>query len=58
MPISIGQVIEQIPSWVGRLLHVAQLGGGLTNTIYRVEVDGVPFVVRIPGAGTELLAVD
>src|SRR5437588_1491111 len=58
MPISIERVIEQIPGWVGRPLHVAQLGGGLTNAIYRVEVDGTPFVVRIPGIGTELLAVD
>lgn len=58
MPISIEQVIGQIPSWVGRSIVVAPLGGGLTNSIYRVEVDGVPFVVRIPGASTELLAVD
>jgi thiamine kinase-like enzyme len=31
---------------------------GLTNQNYRVEVDGVPMFVRIPGAATELLAVD
>jgi thiamine kinase-like enzyme len=32
--------------------------GGLTNTNYKVLVDGTPFFVRVPGEGTELLAVD
>lgn len=27
--------------------------GGLTNRVYRVEVDGEPVVLRIPGEGTE-----
>lgn len=27
--------------------------GGLTNRVYRVEADGVPLVLRIPGEGTE-----
>ena len=34
------------------------VSGGLTNRNYRVEVDGTPYFVRIPGPGTELLAVD
>src|SRR4051794_15611148 len=58
MPIAIERVIEQIPSWVGRSLTVAPLGGGLTNINYRVDVDGKAFVVRIPGASTDLLAID
>lgn len=37
---------------------IQPLSGGLTNTNYRVEVNGTPFVVRIPGASTELLAID
>jgi thiamine kinase-like enzyme len=30
----------------------------LTNTNYKVEVDGIPYFVRVPGEGTELLAID
>ncbi len=37
---------------------IQPLSGGLTNTNYRIDVDGMPYVVRIPGASTELLAVD
>ncbi|MGA2821732.1 MAG: phosphotransferase [Anaerolineales bacterium] len=55
---SIQEVIERIPTWRGREVAFQLLGGGLTNTNYRVEVDGSPCVVRIPGASTELLAVD
>lgn len=58
MPLSIEEVIRQIPEWRGREVHVAPLGGGLTNTNYKVEVDGTKYFVRIPGASTELLAID
>src|SRR3989304_4944860 len=58
MPITIDQVIARIPSWRGKQVNFQPLSGGLTNTNYRVEVDGTPYVVRIPGASTELLAVD
>ena len=36
----------------------APIPAGLTNTNYRVEVDGTPYFVRIPGVDTDLLAVD
>ena len=55
---SIEQVIAAIPDWAGRIVAVERIPAGLTNTNYRVEVDGTPFFVRIPGADTELLAVD
>ena len=55
---SIEQVIGAIPDWAGRIVAVERIPAGLTNTNYRVEVDGTPFFVRIPGADTELLAVD
>jgi thiamine kinase-like enzyme len=58
MTLSIDQVISLIPSWQGRRVQVAPMTGGLTNTNFRVEVDGTPYFVRIPGASTELLAVD
>src|SRR3989304_2685916 len=58
MTITIQQVVELIPSWTGRRVEIAPMGGGLANANYRVEVDGRPHFVRIPGASTELLAVD
>jgi thiamine kinase-like enzyme len=55
---TIEQVIERIPEWRGRRVAAKTLSGGRTNAIYRVEVDGASFVVRVPGESTELLAVD
>ncbi len=55
---TIRQVIDAIPDWAGRAVTAEVIPAGLTNTNYRVEVDGRPVFVRIPGAGTELLAVD
>jgi thiamine kinase-like enzyme len=58
MSISIEDVVRRIPDWQGRALVIRPLSGGLTNTNYCVEVDGTPYVVRIPGVNTELLALD
>jgi thiamine kinase-like enzyme len=58
MAIKIDEVIDRIPAWKGRAVSAKPLSGGLTNSNFRVEVDGTPYFVRIPGAGTELLAVD
>ena len=55
---TIEQVIAAIPDWAGRTVTATPIPAGLTNQNYRVEVDGTPVFVRIPGAGTELLAVD
>ncbi len=58
MTITIDEVIARIPAWKGRAVSAKPLPGGLTNSNFRVEVDGTPYFVRIPGASTELLAVD
>jgi thiamine kinase-like enzyme len=58
MTISIEQAVDLVSDWRGRQISIRPLSGGLTNTNYRVEVDGTSYVIRIPGAGTELLAVD
>lgn len=58
MSITIEQVATRCGIFQNKDLVIAPLSGGLTNTNYRVEADGVPYVVRIPGAKTELLAVD
>jgi thiamine kinase-like enzyme len=55
---TIEAVIAAIPPWAGRDVRADRIPAGLTNANYRVEVDGVPMFVRIPGAATELLAVD
>ena len=58
MPPTIEQVIAAIPDWAGRTVVAERIPGGLTNTNHRVDVDGTPHFVRIPGSATELLAVD
>src|SRR3954453_8393493 len=55
---SIDEVIARIPDWHGRDVRVLPLAGGLTNTNYRVDVDGMPYVIRVPGQSTELLSVN
>jgi thiamine kinase-like enzyme len=55
---TIDDVIVGIPDWRGHEVHVKPLPGGLTNTNYRVEVDGTGYVVRIPGHNTELLSIN
>lgn len=58
MTATVEQVVSSIHAWRGKQIEIQPLSGGLTNTNYRVEVDGMPHFVRIPGAKTELLAVD
>jgi len=58
MAVSIEDVIARISDWQGKHVAARPLSGGLTNTNYRVEVEGKPCFVRVPGAKTELLAVD
>lgn len=55
---TIEQVIDAIPGWRGRDVSTSPIVRGLTNQNHRVVVDHTPYFVRIPGAATELLAVD
>jgi thiamine kinase-like enzyme len=55
---TIEEVLGRVSTWKGRPTAVSELSGGLTNTNYLVEAEGDRYVVRIPGASTELLAVD
>jgi len=55
---SIEEVLDRVSAWRGRETSVSELSGGLTNTNYLVDAEGDRYVVRIPGASTELLAVD
>jgi thiamine kinase-like enzyme len=58
VPPTIEDVIAAIPDWTGRSVSAERIPAGLTNSNYRVVVDGTAHFVRIPGAATELLAVD
>jgi len=57
MPI-IDEVVAKIPDWDGKDVSIISLSGGLTNSNFKVEVDGTPYFVRLPGASTDLLAVN
>lgn len=54
----IDEVVAKISDWHGKDISIHPLSGGLTNSNFKVEVDGIPYFVRVPGASTELLAVD
>ena len=54
----IEEAVGKIDEWQGRNISIQPLSGGLTNSNYKVEVDGTPFFVRVPGKSTELLAID
>ena len=54
----IEEAVTKIEDWQGKDISIQPLSGGLTNSNYKVEVDGSPYFVRVPGESTELLAVD
>lgn len=56
--VSIESVVSKIPDWQGKDVQINDLSGGITNHNYRVVVAGTSYVVRIPGTGRELLAIN
>jgi len=56
--VGIDEVVRRVPGWDGSEIRVEPIAAGLTNQNFRVEVDGHPHFVRLPGPSTELLAVD
>ena len=54
----IEEAVGKIEDWKGKRISIQPLSGGLTNSNYKVEVDGTPYFVRVPGESTELLAID
>jgi thiamine kinase-like enzyme len=57
MPL-IDEIISKIEDWKGKNISIQPLSGGLTNTNFKVSVDGTPYFVRVPGESTDLLAID
>ncbi len=54
----IDAVVTAIPEWKDKDVVITPLSGGLTNSNFRVDVDETPYFVRVPGASTELLAIN
>ena len=58
MTLTIDEAIARVPQWANVTdLKASPLGGGITNANFRIEVNGEFFVLRIPGADTELLGI-
>jgi thiamine kinase-like enzyme len=57
MPI-IQEAVAKIKEWEGKDISIQPLSGGLTNSNFKVIVDGKSFFIRVPGADTELLAIN
>jgi thiamine kinase-like enzyme len=55
---TIDEVLPRIRTFEGADVAVSTLSGGLTNVNYLAQLDERRFVVRVPGAATELLAID
>jgi thiamine kinase-like enzyme len=54
----IEEVVTKIPDWNDKEISITPLSGGLTNSNFKVDVDGEPHFVRVPGEDTELLAIN
>jgi len=54
----IEDAVSKIQDWKGKDISIHPLSGGLTNSNFKVEVDGMSYFVRVPGESTELLAID
>src|SRR2546423_9765641 len=54
----VDEALSHVSLWRGREPTVSPLSGGLTNENYLVEAGGRRYVMRLPGASTELLFID
>jgi thiamine kinase-like enzyme len=50
--------VRRVSLWRGEDVKLSPLSGGLTNENYLVEAGGKRYVLRLPGASTELLSID
>jgi len=46
--------ILRVPAWLGAAPRYAPVGGGISNSNWRVQVPGGDYFVKIPGKGTEM----
>ncbi len=58
MPLTLSEAIARIPFLAGsKDLKSTPLTGGITNLNYRIDANGKSYVLRITGAGTEMLGI-
>ncbi|WP_428487130.1 phosphotransferase [Rhodopila sp.] len=48
------QAVRRVARWQGSDLRYGPVGGGITNSNWRVDADQDSFFVKIPGRGTEM----
>jgi thiamine kinase-like enzyme len=59
MTLTLEEALARVPQWAGASdLKATPLGGGITNSNFRIDVGGEAFVLRIAGADTELLGIN
>jgi thiamine kinase-like enzyme len=59
MALTLEESIARVPQWAGAAdLKATPLGGGITNSNFRIDVGGEAFVLRIAGADTDLLGIN
>jgi thiamine kinase-like enzyme len=51
---TIDDVINRVVEWQNRDVTIQELTAGLTNSNYKVTVDGKSYVIRIPGQGSDI----
>ncbi|GAB1471133.1 choline/ethanolamine kinase family protein [Chloroflexota bacterium] len=54
----IEEAVKKIENWRGKDVSIQPLSGGLTNTNFKIVVDGTSYFARVPGESTELLAIE
>jgi thiamine kinase-like enzyme len=59
MALTVDEAISRVPQWANAGdLKVSPLGGGITNSNFRVDTGGESFALRIAGADTDLLGIN
>jgi len=59
LALTLEEALACVPQWAGATdLKATPLGGGITNSNFRVDVGGESFVLRIAGANTDLLGIN
>jgi thiamine kinase-like enzyme len=59
MALTVDEAIARVPQWAdAKDLRVSSLDGGITNSNFRVDVDGESFALRIAGNDTDKLGID
>ena len=59
MALTVDEAITRVPMWANASdLQISTLGGGITNSNFRVDAGGELFVLRIAGADTDILGIN